>query len=112
MLESHNDSAIVLAEYIGKRNLPEYVHLTSYDLTTLLLPADDLFRAGYVFNPKDNLDVIFLDALESVYSILVKDNSALMIVSEEIPPYLIGQKDIDSVVAAINSRAQIVFKER
>lgn len=35
-----------------------------------------------------------------------------MIIAEEIPPYLIGQKDLDSIIPAINSRTQLVFKER
>ena len=50
--------------------------------------------------------------LENVDSVMIPDNSVLMIVSEEVPPYLLGQKDIDSVISVINSRTQLGFDER
>ena len=95
-----------------KNNLSQYNFIKSYNQGNLLLPMDDMLRADYVFDPKAGLDVIFLQTLENVDSILMSDNSIMMIVSEEIPPYLIGQKDIDSVISTINSRTQIVYDER
>ena len=73
---------------------------------------EDSLRQGALFDPADKVDEVFLNMLEEVDSVLIPDNSVLMIVSEEIPPYLIGQKDIGSVIDAVNSRTRLVFDER
>ena len=65
-----------------------------------------------LFDPETNLDEIFLNMLENVDSIMIPDNSVLMIVSEEMLPYFIDQKNIDDVISTINSRSQVVFSER
>ena len=76
------------------------------------IPLDEAFRNQLIYDPDIKLDIIFLEMLETVDSILTSDNSVLIIISEEIPPYLIGQKDLDSVIPAIKSRTQLVYKER
>ncbi len=73
---------------------------------------ENSLRQGALFDPADKVDEVFLNMLEEVDSVLIPDNSVLMIVSEEIPPYLIGQKDIGSVIDAVNSRTRLVFDER
>ena len=82
------------------------------DSKDLLFPMEDLLRMGGAFLPGSKLPDIFLKSLEDIHSILLPDNSVLMIVSEEIPAYLLGQKDIDTVIATINNRAKTVFDER
>ena len=82
------------------------------DAKDLLFPMEDLLRMGGAFLPGSKLPDIFLQSLEDIHSILLPDNSVLMIVSEEIPAYLLGQKDIDTVIATINNRAKTVFDER
>ena len=83
---------------------------TPQELLGMLLP--DALRQSALYDPKTKLDEIFLAMLENVDSVMIPDNSVLMIVSEEVPPYLLGQKDIDSVISVINSRTQLVYKER
>ena len=75
-------------------------------------PLDDSLREGKLFDPSTKLDEIFLDMLEKVDSVMIPDNSVLMIVSEEMPPYLAGQKDLSSVISAVNNRTKTVFDER
>jgi len=72
---------------------------------------EDLRRQG-LFDPATKLDEIYLEMLDNVDSIMIPDNSVLMIVSEEMPPYFIDQKNIDDVISTINSRTQVVFSER
>ena len=79
---------------------------------TTELPSQEELRMQGLYNPSIKLDAIFLDMLETVDTVMVTDNPVLMIIAEEIPPYLIGQKDLDSIIPAINSRTQLVFKER
>ena len=69
-------------------------------------------RMSYLFDTDVDLGGIFLDALENVDTLLLPDNSVLMIVSEELPPYLLDQKDLDSVIGTINNRAKTVMAER
>lgn len=76
------------------------------------LVSEENFREGSIFDPKSKLPETFLQTLEEVDTILLSDNSVLMIVSEEIPAYLLGQKDIETVIATINNRTQTVFSER
>lgn len=73
---------------------------------------DDLCREYGYFGEGSVIPDVFLEMLEGVDSIMLADNSVLMIVSEEIPPYLLGQKDLDSVISTIDSRVHIVFDER
>ena len=49
---------------------------------------------------------------EDAYTLLLPDNSVLVIISEELPPYLLDQKDLDSVIGTINNRAKTVMAER
>ena len=65
-----------------------------------------------VFEPDLKFDQIFLQTLESVDSIFLSDNAVMMIVDEELPAYLLGQKDLGSVIETINNRAKNVFRER
>lgn len=69
-------------------------------------------RNLYVFSPKLNFPEIFLQTLESVDTILLSDNAIMMIIDEELPAYLLGQKELEPVIATINNRAQNVFRER
>ena len=72
----------------------------------------ETMRMSYLFDTDVDLGGIFLDALENVDTLLLPDNSVLMIVSEELPPYLLDQKDLDSVIGTINNRAKTVMAER
>ena len=72
----------------------------------------EAMRMSYLFDTDVDLGGIFLDALENVDTLLLPDNSVLMIVSEELPPYLLDQKDLDSVIGTINNRAKTVMAER
>ncbi|MBR5974426.1 MAG: extracellular solute-binding protein [Clostridiales bacterium] len=65
-----------------------------------------------VYPPEAKFPEILLQTLESVDTIFLSDNAIMMIVDEEIPAYLLGQKDLDSVIATINNRSQNVFNER
>jgi len=71
-----------------------------------------VIRANSLYSPDLKIADIFLETLENVDSILLSDNAIMMIMDEEIPAYLHGQKTLDSVIATINNRAQNVFKER
>ena len=64
------------------------------------------------FFPDSKTPDIFLETIENIETVSMCDSSVMMIVTEEIPPYFVGQKDIDSVISIINSRTQIVFDER
>ena len=76
------------------------------------LVSEEYFREGSIFEPDSKLPEIFLQTLEGVDTILLSDNAVMMIVSEEIPAYLLGQKDIETVISTINNRTQTVFNER
>ena len=65
-----------------------------------------------IYSPDLEFSRIFLETLEAVDTILLSDNAIMMIIDEELPAYLLGQKELDSVIATINNRAQNVFKER
>ena len=62
--------------------------------------------------PDTKLEEILLQTFESVDTVLMPDNAVMMIVDEELPAYILGQKDLDTVIATINNRAQNVFNER
>ena len=72
----------------------------------------EAMRMAYLFDTDVNLGGIFLDALENVDTLLLPDNSVLVIISEELPPYLLDQKDLDTVIGTINNRAKTVMAER
>ena len=78
----------------------------------LLFPLADLLRMAGATEPGSTLPDIFLQSLEEINSIILPDNSVMMIISEEIPAYLLGQKDLDTVIAAINNRTKTVYDER
>ncbi len=65
-----------------------------------------------IYSPELEFPKIFLQTLENVDTILLSDNAIMMILDEEIPAYLLGQKDLGSVIATINNRSQNVFHER
>ena len=65
-----------------------------------------------VYPPEAKFSEILLKTFESVDTIFLSDNAIMMILDEEIPAYLLGQKDLDSVIATINNRSQNVFNER
>ena len=69
-------------------------------------------RAQGLYSPDLKFADIFLETLENVDTVFLSDNSIMMIVDEELPAYLLGQKDLDSVIATINNRSQNVFNER
>ena len=73
---------------------------------------EETIRMAGGLMPDSKVPDFFLETIENIDSVMISDNSVLMILSEEIPPYLIGQKDIDSVISVINSRTQIVYDER
>ena len=93
-------------------NLTGFTRAGKLSRDELGCPLDDSLREGKLFDPSTKLDEIFLDMLENVDSVMIPDNSVLMIVSEEMPPYLAGQKDLDSVISAVNNRTKTVFDER
>jgi hypothetical protein len=69
-------------------------------------------RNLYIYEPYLEFPQIFLQTLESIDTIFLSDNAIMMIVDEELPAYLLGQKDLDSVIETINNRAKNVFSER
>ena len=69
-------------------------------------------REGSLFVPDSKLPDIFLQAIEDVSTIFLSDNSVMMIVSEELPGFFLGQKDLNTVIATINNRTKTVFNER
>ena len=74
--------------------------------------SPEVLREGSLFVPGSKLPDIFLQTLEEVNTILLSDNAVMMIVSEEIPAFLLGQKDMNTVIATINNRTKTVFNER
>ncbi|MBO4688505.1 MAG: extracellular solute-binding protein [Clostridiales bacterium] len=84
----------------------------SYFDTPDALISEEIFREGSIFEPDSVLPDTFLQTLEGVDTILLSDNAVMMIVSEEIPAYLLGQKDLETVISTINNRTQTVFNER
>lgn len=65
-----------------------------------------------IYEPYLKFPQIFQQTLENVDTILLSDNAIMMIVDEELPAYLLGQKDLASVIETINNRAKNVFSER
>ncbi len=84
----------------------------SYFDTPDALISEESFREGSIFEPDSKLPDIFLQTLEGVDTILLSDNAVMMIIAEEIPAYLLGQKDLETVIATINNRTKTVFDER
>ena len=92
-----------------ENNLLAYTELME---TPESLVSEDSFREGSIFTPDSKIPDIFLQSLEEVHTILLSDNAVMMIVSEEVPAYLLGQKDLNTVITTINNRTQTVFNER
>lgn len=59
----------------------------------------------------EDIDNLF-DAIESCSGMSRSDAEISIIIIEEMPPYFLGQKDLESVVAIIQDRAQTVLDER
>ncbi|MBR5975007.1 MAG: extracellular solute-binding protein [Clostridiales bacterium] len=76
------------------------------------LRSDMIYRCASIYDPRTKLDEILLQTFEAVDTVLMSDNAVMMIVDEELPAYLLGQKDLDTVISTINNRAQNVFNER
>ena len=92
-----------------ENNLLAYTELME---TPESLVSEDSFREGSIFTPDSKIPDIFLQSLEEVHTILLSDNAVMMIVSEEVPAYLLGQKDLNTVITTINNRTKLVFDER
>ena len=82
------------------------------DPSVLLYPLPDLLRMSECIEPGSKIPEIFLQSLEEVNSLFLPDNPVMMIVSEEIPAYFLGQKDLNTVISTINNRSKTVFDER
>ena len=82
------------------------------DPSVLLYPLPDLLRMSECIEPGSKIPEIFLQSLEDVDSLFLPDNPVMMIISEEIPAYLLGQKDLNTVISTINNRSKTVFDER
>lgn len=87
-----------------------YIKSTTPDI--LGTSVQEALRQYQLFDPSLKLGDIFLNTLENVDTLLLPDNSVLVIISEELPPYLLDQKDLDSVIGTINNRAKTVMAER
>ena len=105
-------AAVYRCELMKADNLIGYKRTISFTPDLIEVSYQEDLRRQGLFDPATKLDEIYLEMLDNVDSIMIPDNSVLMIVSEEIPPYFVGQKDIDSVISVINSRTQVVFDER
>ncbi|MBR6254510.1 MAG: carbohydrate ABC transporter substrate-binding protein [Clostridiales bacterium] len=84
----------------------------SFMTSPMVLCDEASMRAQGLYSPDLKFADIFLETLENVDTVFLSDNSIMMIVDEELPAYLLGQKDLDSVIATINNRSQNVFNER
>lgn len=76
------------------------------------LRSDMIYRCASIYDPRTKLEEILLQTFESVDTVLMSDNAVMMIINEELPAYLLGQKDLDTVIATITNRSQNVFNER
>ena len=76
------------------------------------LSSDMSMRANHLYSPDLKIADIFLETLDNVDTVLLSDNAIMMIVDEELPAYILGQKELNSVIAMINNRSQNVFNER
>ena len=86
-----------------------------YDTDTGSQNVFDYAQGTYVsvqttFTSED-IDNLF-DAIESCSGMSRSDAAISMIIIEEMPPYFLEQKDLESVVAIIQDRAQTVLDER
>ena len=76
------------------------------------LSSEAIYRSSGVYVPDTKLEEILLQTFEKVDTVLMPDNAVMMILDEEMPAYLLGQKDLDTVIATINNRIKNVFNER
>ena len=84
----------------------------SFMVSPMVLFDEVSMRAQHLYSPDLKIAGIFLETLDNVDTVLLSDNAIMMILDEELPAYLLGQKDLDSVIATINNRSQNVFNER
>ena len=84
----------------------------SFMVSPMVLFDEVSMRAQHIYSPDLKIADIFLETLDNVDTVLLSDNAIMMILDEELPAYLLGQKDLDSVIATINNRSQNVFNER
>ena len=68
-------------------------------------------RLLITITPSEDIDNLF-DAIESCSGMRRSDAAISMIIIEEMPPYFLEQKDLESVVAIVQDRAQTVLDER
>ena len=76
------------------------------------LVNDSLYREYSFFVPGSTLPDIFLQTIEEIDSVVVTDNAVMKIISEELPGYFLGQKDLDTVTVAVDSRIRTIFGGR
>ena len=105
-------AALYKLEQEKAENLTAYNRYVDMELESYGYNLNSVCQAQGVFDPKSKIPDVFLEMLENVDSVLFADNSVMMIVTEEMPPYLVGQKDLDSVISTINRRTKTVFDER
>lgn len=70
----------------------------------------ELISAGITYIPDMSGDIF--DMALSIDSVSRSDTALYPIITEEIAAYFADQKDIDSVISIINSRAQTIYDER
>lgn len=70
-----------------------------------------LYNVGYYKLTCDEIDML-LDNLDAIDCIDCYDSAVMVIISEEMPAYFLGQKTLDDVISIINSRAQLAVTER
>lgn len=104
----NREAASYRVERQKKNNWNGYICLNS----PFSLSSDMSMRANHLYSPDLKIADIFLEMLDHVDTVLLSDNAIMMIVDEELPAYLLGQKDLNSVIATINNRSQNVFNER
>lgn len=75
------------------------------------MDEDELAMDGIYRTDEEIVDYL-VEIANSVTSVNSIDSSVKVIIHEEMAPYFVGQKDIDSVLVIINDRAQTVFDER
>ena len=100
------------AQYRVERQKTNNWNGYSFMVSPMVLFDEVSMRAQHIYSPDLKIADIFLETLDNVDTVLLSDNAIMMILDEELPAYLLGQKDLDSVIATINNRSQNVFNER
>ena len=104
----NREAALYRVEKQKENNLNGYSYMTS----PFSLIDEVAIRAQRLYVPDLKIADIFLETLDTVDTVLLSDNSIMMIIDEELPAYLHGQKDLNSVIATIKNRSQNVLNER